>query len=488
MSESRPQQLSFAFADNPQGGDPSQAGDASLVKQETPHTAQESQRSGSTTPPGADTSRLLERVAAPDNLAQSLKRVVSNKGAPGVDGQSVELVARHAGELLPRLQAALLEETYVPGDIRRVWIPKSGGGQRGLGIPNVVDRVVQMAVLRVLEPIFEPHFHPSSHGFRPGRGAQTAIAEAIGHQREGRVFAVDIDLERFFDRVDHQRLLDRMGQRVEDRRILRLVRLMLKAKVVMPEGNRVSTEEGTPQGGPLSPLLSNIVLDELDWELERRGLRFVRYADDCNVHVKSERAGKRVLASLRRYIEGRLRLKINDEKSAVARAAHRPFLGLRVGASPKGWLMVLPSPRSYERLATRIRELTARSRGESIETCIERLNRYLRGWSSYFGLCTRGIWKPLDRFDGHVRRRLRAKLVRQKKRPRHLLRALRTRGASRASAARTAYSRRGPWWQSNSKGMQQAYPNKWFDRLVLSLRELWSQGHHDWNALRGRST
>jgi len=487
MSESKHRQLFFAFADSPQGGELDQRGDASPPRSSPPHTAQESQRSESTTPPGADTRQLLERVAAPVNLAQSLRRVVSNKGAPGVDGLTVEWVSRHAGLLLPRLRRALLSGTYVPGDVRRVWIPKPAGGQRGLGIPNVVDRVVQVAVLHALEPIFEPHFHPSSHGFRPGRGTQTAIVEAIGHQAQGRVFAVDIDLEKFFDRVNHQRLLARIGQRVEDQRILRLVRLMLKTKVVMPDGSRVSTEEGTPQGGPLSPLLSNIVLDELDWELARRGLAFVRYADDCNVYVKSERAGQRVMASLRRFIEGHLRLKINDEKSAVARAVHRPFLGLRIGASPNGWRLVLPSPRSYERLNSRIRELTARTRGESLATCIERLNRFFQGWSSYFGLCTKEIVKPLKHSDAHTRRRLRAMLVRQKKRPRHLFRALRARGVSRASAGRTAYCRRGPWWQSNSKGMQLGYSNEWFDKQLRSLQKLWYQGHHDWYALKSRS-
>ena len=487
MSESRHQQLSFAFADSPRGGEKVQRGDASPPRSGSPHTARESQRSGSTSPPGAD-ARLLEQVASPVNLAQALRKVVSNKGAPGVDGRSVEWAARNARRLLPRLRQALLTEAYVPGDIRRVWIDKPDGGQRGLGIPNVVDRVVQVALLRVLEPLYEPHFHPSSHGFRPGRGTKTAIVEAMGHQAQGQVIAVDIDLEKFFDRVDHQRLLDRMAQRVKDRRILRLVRLMLKTKVVMPEGTRVKTEEGTPQGGPLSPLLSNIVLDELDWELERRGLAFVRYADDCNVYVKSARAGKRVMASVRRFIESRLRLKINEAKSAVARAVDRPFLGLRLGASPKGWRMVLPSHRSWERLVARIRELTPRNRGQSLARYVERINSYLRGWTSYFNVCTKEVAKPLEQFDAHIRRRLRAVIVRQKKRPRHLYHALRRRGVSSASAARAAYSRRGPWWQSNSGALQVAYSNAWFESHLLSLRKLWYLRHHDWYATKRRST
>jgi group II intron reverse transcriptase/maturase len=233
----------------------------------------------------------MESVASARNLAQALLNVLRNKGAPGVDGRSVEQVVEEAPALLPELQKSLLEGTYQPGDIRRVWIPKPGGGERGLGIPNVVDRWVQQAVLQILEPIFEPRFHRSSHGFRANRGAHTAIAEAKQYLGEGFRILVDLDLSKFFDRVHHQRLLNRLGQQVGDDRILNLVRRMLKAKVVLPDGTKVSTEEGTPQGGPLSPLLSNIVLDEWDWELERRGLRFVRYADDCAPRAqRAERA------------------------------------------------------------------------------------------------------------------------------------------------------------------------------------------------------
>jgi RNA-directed DNA polymerase len=233
----------------------------------------------------------MESVALAANLAQALLNVLRNKGASGEDGQTVEEVVEKAPNLLPKLQAALLQGTYRPGEIRRVWIPKPGGGQRGLGIPNVVDRWVQQAVLQILEPIFEPTFHPSSHGFRPNRGAHTAIAEAKEHLKEGYRVVVDLDLSKFFDRVHHQRLLDRLKQQVHDSRILDLVKRMLTAKVVMPDGTKVATMQGTPQGGPLSPLLSNIVLDEWDQELGRRGLRFVRYADDCNIFVRSERAG-----------------------------------------------------------------------------------------------------------------------------------------------------------------------------------------------------
>jgi group II intron reverse transcriptase/maturase len=270
---------------------------------------------------------LLERVASPSNLAEALLHVARNKGAPGVDGKSVEEVVAHARRLLPMLRRELLACRYQPGDIRRVWIPKPGGGQRGLGIPNVVDRWAQQAVAQVLGPLFEPSFHRSSHGFRPGRGAETALAEASGHLREGLRWVVSIDLAQFFDRVHHQRLLARLGQRVQDGRILALVHRMLKARVVLPNGTRVATKEGTPQGGPLSPLLSNVVLDELDWELERRGLRFCRYADDVHVYVRSERAGRRVLASTTRFLEGRMRLVVNRNKSVVGRPEDTHFWG-----------------------------------------------------------------------------------------------------------------------------------------------------------------
>ena len=270
-----------------------------------------------------------------------------------MDGKSVEEVVEKAHRLLPRLRRALLDGSYWPGDIRRVWIPKPGGGQRGLGIPNVIDRWVQQALLQVLEPIFEPVFHKSSHGFRPNRGAHTAIAEA-----KTRSWLVDIDLSKFFDRVNHQRLLGRLSRRVKDRRVVTLIKRMLKAKVVLPDGMRVSTEEGTPQGGPLSPLLSNVVLDELDWQLSRRGLRFVRYADDCNIYVGSERAGRRVMDSVRRFLEGHLRLLVNEDKSAVARPEERHFLGFRLERKPDGQVEVHLSQRTVDRLKLRIGELS----------------------------------------------------------------------------------------------------------------------------------
>ena len=328
MRRTGPRQLSFAFADSPQGGGEAGTPDASGGRAFLLHTAKR-KRTARTVASTSDTSRLLEEVASVANLAQALLKVIRNKGAPGVDGQTVEEAQHNAAPLLSALRHALLTECYRPGDVRRVWLPKPGGGQRGLGIPNVVDRVVQQAVLQILEPIFEPTFHPSSHGFRLHRGAHTAIAQAKEHLEAGYQMVVDFDLSKFFDRVHHQRLLDRIAQRVSDRRLLALVRRMLTAGVVMPDGTKIAVTEGTPQGGPLSPLLSNIVLDELDWELERRGHRFVRYADDSNIFVRSARAGERVMASIRHFLERRMRLKVNEEKSGIRQPHQVHFLGFR---------------------------------------------------------------------------------------------------------------------------------------------------------------
>lgn len=276
----------------------------------------------------------MEAVTSHGNLISAFEEVAQNRGAPGPDGRSIDEVCKHLGELLPALRRALLEGTYRPGMIRRAWIPKAGGGERGLGIPDVVDRWVQQAVHRVLSPHWEPTFHASSHGFRPGRSCHTAISEAKTYLADGYEWVVDLDLEKVFDRVHHQRLMARLETKVRDRRLIALIQRMLKAKVVMPDGVLVSTEEGVPQGGPLSPLLSNIVLDELDREFARRGYRFVRYADDANIYVRSERAGHRVMASVARFIARQLRLKVNQTKSAVARPEERHFVGFSLRHNP----------------------------------------------------------------------------------------------------------------------------------------------------------
>lgn len=426
----------------------------------------------------------MEEIAEENNLRRAFKQVASNKGAPGPDRQSIDEVRKHLDVLVPTLHDVLLEGSYRPGKIRRVWIPKAGGGQRGLGIPNVVDRIVQQAVHQVLGPHFERKFHDSSHGFRPGRSCHTAIAAAARHIKDGHGWTVDIDLEKFFDRVHHDRLIARLEQQgVEDRQVLQLVRRMLKAKVVMPNGVVVSTEEGTPQGGPLSPLLSNVVLDELDQELERRGHRFVRYADDANIYVSSERAGHRVMVSICRFIEGRLRLKVNRQKSAVAKPSTRHFVGFSLQRSYDGGVSVRLSKRSLERIRRRIVELTPRTWGGSVGTMIDRLNRYLEGWIGFFKIVSSAEARVgLKVLDAHIRRRLRALIFRQKKRKLHIIRWLiRKRRVPVRVAMRDVYGgHRSLWALSITASAHKAMSSYYFDSLgLLRLKRLWRQRNLD---------
>jgi group II intron reverse transcriptase/maturase len=406
-------------------------------------------------------------------LEGAFQNVASNKGAPGPDRQTIDEVRKHLNDLLPRLMKALLDGTYEPGNIRRVWIPKSGG-QRGLGIPNVVDRMVAEAVRLVLEPLYEPTFHAQSHGFRPERSCHTAVADARKHLADGYGWVVDFDLEKFFDRVHHQRLLARLAQRITDRRILVLIGRMLKAKVVMPDGVLVRTEEGVPQGGPLSPLLSNIALDELDAELHRRGHRFVRYADDVNIYVKSERAGQRVMASVVQFIERRLRLKVNAAKSAVARPRERHFLGFSLRKQPDG-VGVYLSVRTKERISEKIRELTPRNWGNSLRACIRQINAYVHGWLGFFGICTAGNEATLHALDAHIRRRLRAIQLKQWKRKRTIARKLIGLGVSRTTAWRNTYEgRKSIWALSYSPAVERGLRNAYFaERGLVSLAEQW---------------
>lgn len=418
-------------------------------------------------------SATLESVV--DHLWLAFKNVAGNRGAPGPDGQTVEVVGLHLDLILDQLRVSLLNGSYLPGDIRRVWIPKSGGGERGLGIPNVVDRIVSEAVRLVLEPLYEPTFHAQSHGFRPGRSCQTAIAEAQQHLADGYEWVVDLDLEKFFDRVNHQRLMARLAQRVEDRCLLALIGRMLKAKVVLPDGVKVSTEEGVPQGGPLSPLLSNIVLDELDTELVRRGHRFVRYADDCNIYVKSERAGQRVMASVTSFIERRLRLKVNAHKSAVARPEERHFLGYRLQRDPlDGDVDVLLSERSKERLAARIRELTPRTWGHSLVACIRQANEYAQGWLGFFEVCTR-IASDLAHADAHLRRRLRMIQLKHWKRRRTMVRKLIALGVKPSTARQGIYGgHKSLWVLSHTPVVDRALTTSyWARRGLVSLEQRW---------------
>jgi group II intron reverse transcriptase/maturase len=409
----------------------------------------------------------MEEVA--NRLTDALLKVASNKGAPGPDGQTIELLLAQWMSVLPGLQADLLAGRYQPGGIRRVFIPKAGGGQRGLGIPDVIDRVVQEAVRQVLEPLWEPTFHPSNHGFRPGRSCHTAIAEAKTHLEDGCEWVVDLDLEKFFDLVCHQRLTARLAERVSDRRLLALIGRMLKAKVVLPDGVVIDTEQGVPQGSPLSPLLSNVVLDELDWELDRRGHRFARYADDCNVYVRSERAGQRVKASLTKFIERRLRLRVNEAKSAVARPEDRHFLGFRLRRDPQtGAVEVLLSERSKRNAMQRVRELTPRTWGSTMFACIAQANAWLRGWYGFFGIVSPSEMQALRKIDAHLRRRLRAIQLRHWKRKRTIARNLIKLGVKRESVWRQLYSGRKSWWAlSHTHAVDQGLRNAYFAKRGL---------------------
>ena len=425
----------------------------------------------------ADPARMEEVI---ERLEEAFAHVAANRGAPGPDGQTIEQVQKHLSEILAKLRTALRNGTYQPGDIRRVWIPKSCGGQRGLGIPNVVDRVVQEAIRELLEPLYEPTFHPSNHGFRPNRSCHTAITEAQSYIREGWNWLVDIDLEKFFDQVNQQRLMSRLAQRVEDKRLLRLIGQMLKAKVVMPDGVKVAVEEGVPQGGPLSPLLSNIVLSELDDELARRGHRFVRYADDCNIYVRSERAGHRVMASLTQFIKRRLRLNVNAAKSAVARPETRHFLGFRLQRQADGQVEVLLSERSAKRLRERVVQLIPRSQGKSLKAMIQKVNSYLVGWFGYFQVCTKGIGRVMNYTDAHIRRRLRALVLKHWRRKRTIARRLIRLGVHKKTAWRSVFNgRKLTWALSHSPAVERGLRNAYFaDRGLMSLRacfdDIWS--------------
>jgi RNA-directed DNA polymerase len=470
-------QLSFVFADSPDGGGEAGVSDASDGRAYLLHKAKRkiTARAVACT---ADTSRLLEEVASVANLARALLNVVRNKGAPGVDGQTVEDAQRHAASFIAELRHALLTGRYRPGEVRRVWLPKPGGGQRGLSIPNVVDRAAQQAVLQVLEPIFEPTFHDSSHGFRPRRGAHTAIAQATEHLKAGYQTLVDLDLSKFFDRVHHQRLLDRIARRVSDQRLLAVVRQMLRAGVVMPDGMKVVVQEGTPQGGPLSPLLSNIVLDELDSELARRGHRFVRYADDVQIFVRSERAGQRVMASIRQFLEQRMRLKVNADKSGVRQPSDVHFLGFCFQCRTTEGVCetaVLLSAKAERRLKATIRAMTPPNWGRSLTACMDELSRYLSGWMAYFRVCTAEAVSGFRAIDAHIRRRLRAIIIHQRKRPRFLYRHLKSKGVSTKAAAGAAFSGRGRWFRSNHPGMTRAYPPSWFAGRLCVLTNRWQE-------------
>jgi RNA-directed DNA polymerase len=411
----------------------------------------------------ADTERLMEEVCERENCKRALRRVKANKGSPGVDGMNVRELADYLKQHWPAIREQLLSGTYRPQPVKRVEIDKpDGGGVRKLGVPSVLDRFIQQAVLQVLQGRWDRTFSDHSYGFRPGRSAHQAVARAQQYVAEGYRVVVDLDLEKFFDRVCHDKLMARIAARINDQRLLKLIRAFLTAGV-MENGLVSAVDEGTPQGGPLSPLLSNLVLDELDRELERRGHRFVRYADDSNVYVRSERAGQRVMASLTGFISKRLKLKVNAQKSAVARPEERKFLGFSFtfGQVPRRRI----TPNALARFKERVQELTNRTRGVSFERMVEELSTYLRGWLSYFSFCqTPTVLQGLEQW---LRHRLRAVLWKQWKHGRRRFAELRKRGIGMDLAAQTAGSPHGPWRIANSPALAAALPNAYFRSLGL---------------------
>jgi RNA-directed DNA polymerase len=411
----------------------------------------------------ADTEGLMEEVCERENCQQALKRVKGNKGSPGIDGMTVGELPDYLKQHWPQIREQLLKGTYKPQPVKRVEIDKpDGSGVRKLGVPTVLDRFIQQAVLQVLQKRWDRTFSDHSYGFRPARSAHQAVARAQQYVAEGFRWVVDLDLEKFFDRVCHDKLMARIAARVSDKRMLKLIRAFLTSGV-MENGLVRAVDEGAPQGGPLSPLLSNLVLDELDRELERRGHRFVRYADDSNVYVRSERAGQRVMASLTAFITKRLKLKVNAHKSAVARPAQRKFLGFSFTkhSEPKRRI----APKALGRFKERVRELTGRMRGVSFARMVEELSTYLRGWRSYFGFAqTPTVLRALDQW---LRRRLRAVLWKQWKRGRTRFAELRKRDIGFELAAKTAGSAHGPWHLANSRALAIALPNAYFDSLGL---------------------
>lgn len=424
-------------------------------------------------PQRALTVSLMEQVCDPKNLLRAYRRVRSNKGKPGVDGMTVHELADWLRENHEALTASLLAGTYRPQPVRGVQIPKPGGGQRQLGIPVAVDRLVQQMILQVLDPIFDPTFSNSSYGFRPGRSPHMALQQARKYvAQEGRGFVVDLDLEKFFDRVNHDILMSRIARRIGDKRLLLIVRRFLQAGM-MQEGVCVAREEGTPQGGPLSPLLANLLLDDLDRLLDSRGHRFCRYADDCNIYVRSLAAGQRVMESVTRFLEGKLRLRVNREKSAVAPVGERKFLGHRLLLNGKLGI----SPKSINRAKEKIRQITSRTRGVNLAQVIVELNLFLGGWLVYYRFAAfRG---ELTRMDEWIRRRLRCYRLKQRKRGRSISGLLRQLGVSATSAGKVGSSGKGPWRIADCPPVHRALSIRWFhSQGLVSLVAKYDSLHH----------
>lgn len=409
-----------------------------------------------------DTRELLEKIVSKTNMQEAYRRVVKNGGAPGIDGISVNQLKEHCQQHWPRTREELLSGRYKPQAVRQVEIPKANGGIRMLGIPTVMDRLIQQAIHQVLQPIYDPLFSNQSYGFRPNRNAQMAVVEARALTRAGYRWVVDMDLEKFFDSVNHDVLMHRLWKRIQDKRLLKLIRAYLKAGLMLG-GIESSRTEGMPQGGPLSPLLSNILLDELDKELEKRGHKHLRYADDCNIYVRSKAAGERVLKSISRYVEERLKLRINVEKSAVARPWERKFLGYTVTKHQETRLKV--SELSAKRLKDKLKDIFRRGRGQAIGSTIDQLTPIIRGWVNYFKYSeVKGLFEELD---GWLRRKIRVLYWRRWKKPKMRERKLRQLGIEAKRAWKSANNGRGPWWNAGASHMNHAIPVKHLRRLGL---------------------
>jgi len=411
---------------------------------------------------------LMESVVERGNMKAAYNRVVGNHGSGGVDDMSVTTLKGYLKTEWERVKQELLEDRYKPSPVRAVEIPKASGGVRKLGIPTVTDRLIGQALHQVLEPIFDKEFSESSFGFRKGRSAHQAVERARGYVVEGYEWVVDIDLEKFFDTVNHDVLMSLVARKVKDKRILRLVRRYLQAGIML-DGLVEARAEGTPQGSPLSPLLSNIMLDELDKELERRGHRFVRYADDCNIYVRSERAGQRVMETITAYLSKRLRLRVNSEKSAVGRPSSRKFLGYSMTAGSAPRLRV--SPQNEKRLKGKLRETFRKGRGRSLGRIIEELTPILRGWMHYFRLAE--VKRPFEEIDEWIRRKLRCILWRQWKRAFTRAKKLMQRGLDEQRAWHSAGNGRGPWWNAGASHMNDAFRKGYFSKAgLVSLLEM----------------
>lgn len=408
---------------------------------------------------------LMERILSRENLLSALKRVERNKGSHGVDGMSVQNLRKHILEHWESMKMELLEGTYDPQPVRRVEIPKPDGGMRLLGIPTVIDRLIQQAIAQILTSLYDPAFSDHSYGFRPNRSAHDAVKKAKGYIQEGNRWVIDIDLEKFFDKVNHDRLMGALAKRIKDKRLLKLIRKYLKSGIMI-DGIVTTSEEGTPQGGPLSPLLSNIVLDELDKELEERGHKFVRYADDCNIYVKTEKAGNRVMNSITSFIEGKLKLKVNLNKSAVDRPWKRKFLGFSF--TPHKEPKVRIAKVSIERMKDKIREITSRKKPYSMEYRIKKLNQYLMGWCGYFALAdTPSVF---TKFDSWIKRRLRMCTWKNWKKPSTKVRKLIGLGVPKGKAYEWGNSRKSYWRISKSPILHRTLGNSyWSSQGLKSL-------------------